>query len=232
MSSPEFKLESKWPSLNKAKSATENYIVSQGESWKHWKSDKRCWRHGLVLLAVSSLDGGEYIPVLAWALVLVEDQANWLWFLRKIAPYLTALQDPDSAIISDRLKKIDTAVAECFPHATHSYCSKHFCDNVRNSFGEIIAQKFWGYAYSKTKSAFDKVLEDIKEFNEDAAQYIFNLPQKRWVPYTMKSCRYGQIISNIQDSQNAEWLPTQNMPALYSMLSIWNTLGEKYYQRQ
>ena len=43
MSSPEFTVRSTWPSLNEAKSAAENYIISRGESWKQWKSDKRCW---------------------------------------------------------------------------------------------------------------------------------------------------------------------------------------------
>ena len=42
MSSPNFTVGSIWPSLDKAKSAAENYIISRGESWKHWKSDKRC----------------------------------------------------------------------------------------------------------------------------------------------------------------------------------------------
>lgn len=43
MSLPEFTVEFTWPSLNEAKSAAENYIISRGESWKHWKSDRRCW---------------------------------------------------------------------------------------------------------------------------------------------------------------------------------------------
>lgn len=189
-------------------------------------------RHRLVLLAVTFLDEEREIFVLAWALVPVEDRANWLWFLQKIAPYLTALQDSDFVIISDRLKGIASAVAECFPYSTHSYCSKHLCDNIRTSFGEIVAQKFWGCAYAKTKSAFDKVLEEIKEMNKDAAEYISNLLRDRWVPYAINSSYYGQITSNIQESQNAAWLPARDMPAVYSMLSIWNFLGEKYFQRQ
>lgn len=76
------------------------------------------------------------------------------------------------------------------------------------------------------------MLEEIKEINKNAVQYISNLPRDRWVPYAVKSSRYGQITSNIQESQNAAWLPARDIPALYSMLSIWNTLGEKCYQRQ
>lgn len=48
-------------------------------------------RHQLVLLAVTTLDTDEEILILAWTLVPQQDHANWLWFLRKIAPYLTSL---------------------------------------------------------------------------------------------------------------------------------------------
>lgn len=42
MSSPEFTVGSTWLSLNEAKFAAENYIISRGESQKYWKSDKHC----------------------------------------------------------------------------------------------------------------------------------------------------------------------------------------------
>ncbi len=82
--------------------------------------------------------------------------------MKKIAPYLTSFQDPDAVIISDRLKGIGSAVTEFFPFAPHSYCSKHLYDNVRHNYGEVVAQKFWGYVYAKTESAFDKVLAEIQ----------------------------------------------------------------------
>ncbi len=68
------------------------------------------------------------------ALVPHEDRKNWLWFLKKIAPYLTSFQDPDAVIIIDRLKNTASAVTECFPFATHSYCSKHLYDNVEHNY--------------------------------------------------------------------------------------------------
>lgn len=183
-----------------------------------------CWQ--------SQVDADEEILILAWALVLQEDHANWLWFLRKIAPYLTSLQDPDVVIISDCLKGLVSAVSICFPSATYSYCSKHRYDNLRVSYGEIVAQRFWGCAYAKTESAFDRVLAEIKELNGEAAEYILKLPRERWVSYAVKSARYGHITSNIQESQNTAWLSAHDLPAVYTMLSIWNNLGKKYYQRQ
>ncbi len=39
----EFVVDSKWPTLEVAKKAAEEYIISRGESWKHYKADKQCW---------------------------------------------------------------------------------------------------------------------------------------------------------------------------------------------
>lgn len=100
---------------------------------------------------------------------------------------------------------------------------------MRHNYGEVVAQKFWGCAYAKTEPAFDKVLSEIRELSDEAAEYISRLPRERWA---VTSARYGHIISNIQESQNAAWLPARDLPALYTMLSIWNNLGEKYYERQ
>lgn len=176
--------------------------------------------HRFVLLAVTTLDADEEILILAWALVPQEDHANWLWFLRKIAPYLTSLQDPDAVIISDRLKGFASAVSICIPSATYSYSSKHFYDHLRLSYGEIVAQKFRRSAYAITESVFDRVFAEIKELNVEAAEYILKLPWEQWVLYAVKSARYGHITSNIQESQNAAWLSACNLPAVYIILSI------------
>ncbi len=108
-----------------------------------------------------------------------EDRENWLRFLKKIAPYSTVFQDPDAVIISHQLTSIASAVTECFLFATHSYCSKHLYDNVRHNYGEVVAQKFWECSYAKTESAFDKVLAEIQEVNDEVAEYILRLLQER-----------------------------------------------------
>lgn len=68
-----------------------------------------------------------------------------------------------------------SAVAEYFPHSTYSYCSKHLYDNIRTSYREVIAQKFWDYTYVKTELVFDKILEKIKKMSKDIIKYISNL---------------------------------------------------------
>ena len=100
---------------------------------------------------------------------------------------------------------------------------------MRHNYGEVIAQKFWECVYAKTESAFDKFLAKIQELDDEAAEYILRLPQERWVLYSVMSARYSHITSNIQESQNAEWLLARDLSALYTMLSIWNNLGKKSY---
>ena len=97
---------------------------------------------GLFFLAITTLDADKEILILALVLVAQEDRVNWLWFLGKIAPYLTSLQDQEAVIISNRLKSLFSAVSECFPSTTYSYYSKHSYDNLRVSYEEVEAQKF------------------------------------------------------------------------------------------
>ncbi len=85
------------------------------------------------------------------------------------------VQDSDFVIIKDYLKEISIAVVEFFLHVTQSYCNKHLCNNVRNKSWRIMALRFWVCTYVKTESAFDKLLEDIKELNEDTAKCISNI---------------------------------------------------------
>lgn len=39
----DFTIGTTWPNIEEAKRAAEEYIVSEGESWKYHKTDKRCW---------------------------------------------------------------------------------------------------------------------------------------------------------------------------------------------
>lgn len=42
-----------------------------------------------------------------------------------------------------------------------------------------MAQKFWGCAYAKTESPFNRVLAEIHELNGEAAEYIPRLPREK-----------------------------------------------------
>ena len=39
----EFIVGTIWPNMDEAKRAAEEYIISRGESWKYYKTDKRYW---------------------------------------------------------------------------------------------------------------------------------------------------------------------------------------------
>ncbi len=84
----------------------------------------------------------------------------------------------------------------------------------------MVAPKLLGCVYAKTGSAFDKVLAEIQELNDEAAEYFSRLPQQRWISYRVMFARYVYITSNILEKQNAKWLPAYDLPALYTMLSI------------
>lgn len=189
-------------------------------------------RHYLVPLVIKCSGRNKKVLVYAWALVPQEDHENWCWFLKITALYLTFFNDPDTVIISNWWKGIASTVIKSFSFTMHCYCSKHLYNNVRHNYGEMVAQKFWGYAYAKTESVFDKVFSKIWKLGDKTAEYISRLSQEQSVSYTVTSTRYGHITSNIQESKNFAWLPVWNLPALNIMLSIWKNLRKKYYECQ
>lgn len=85
----------------------------------------------LVFLTSTLFDTDEKTFILAKKLVSQEDRINWLGFLKRIAPYLTYLQDSKVVIIGDSPKDLASAVAECFSPAINSYGSKYLYDALR-----------------------------------------------------------------------------------------------------
>lgn len=58
--------------------------------------------------------------------------------LRKIALYLIFLQDLDIIIISNLLKSFISTIFIYFTFITYNYYNKHFFNNLRLSYKEII----------------------------------------------------------------------------------------------
>ena len=75
---------------------------------------------------------------LTFAIVSIENDDNWLWFLRLLrevieanAPvFLTSGNQDDSLVfLSDRQKGLLEGVERVFPNSPHRFCMKHLEEN-------------------------------------------------------------------------------------------------------
>ncbi|XP_019085178.1 PREDICTED: uncharacterized protein LOC104747503 [Camelina sativa] len=83
---------------------------------------------GHVLAAVG-MDGDNRIVPLAWAVVEIENDDNWDWFLRHLSASLGLVTMTPLALILDKQSGLVKAISNILPHAEHRQCAKHIMDN-------------------------------------------------------------------------------------------------------
>ncbi|KAG7595032.1 MULE transposase domain [Arabidopsis thaliana x Arabidopsis arenosa] len=121
------------------------------------------------LLAAVGRDGDNRIVPIAWAVVEIENDDNWDWFLRQLATSLGLSEMTDLAIISDKQSGLVKAIHTILPQAEHRQCSKHIMDNWKRDSHDIELQRlFWKIARSYTVEEFNNYMADLKRYNIQA----------------------------------------------------------------
>ncbi|CAI9279734.1 unnamed protein product [Lactuca saligna] len=106
-----------------------------------------CFLQGLcrgeVVLAVGRDANNQMYP-LAWAVVPVENKANWKWFLDLLLEDIDMGQGRGLTIISDQHKGLIEAVKERVPECEHRQCARHVYANFKKKFsGAEYRKLFW-----------------------------------------------------------------------------------------
>jgi hypothetical protein len=79
------------------------------------------------------------------------------------------------------LQGILPAIANVFPCAEHRYCLRHINENLKQSFrGTIYKEHLWKLATTSTLIQFDKAMQDLKNFNSEAHDWISKIPPEHW----------------------------------------------------
>jgi hypothetical protein len=76
----------------------------------------------MQLLVACGIDANDRVLPLAWALVPIENKHWWVWFCQHLKQAFNIDTKDDFVFMSNREKGLDSAVAEVFPKAKHSYC--------------------------------------------------------------------------------------------------------------
>jgi transposase-like protein len=94
------------------------------------------------LLAATATDAnGSLFPV-AFGIVDIENNDNWLWFLQLLYRIVIEncpefLQPKTLTFLSDRQKGLLEAVEQVFPDSPHGYCLKHLEENFHKVFKNV-----------------------------------------------------------------------------------------------
>ena len=76
----------------------------------------------MMLLIACIIDANDKVIPLAWALVLIENEIWWTWFLRYLKHSIPVLSMESNIFISDREKGMAISVPFIFEQSIHLHC--------------------------------------------------------------------------------------------------------------
>ncbi|KAL5572511.1 hypothetical protein UlMin_022108 [Ulmus minor] len=182
----------------------------------HTKSFHKCQ----IFFALGIDADNSYFPV-AYAIVESECYATWMWFLELLMNDLGIENSYGITFIIDKQKGLVQAIGNLFEHAEHRHCVRHFYANFkRNYTRDLMRVKLWQAAKSSTVEDFNESLEEIRELNEGAFEWLKEKPATSWSRSHFKTgSKCDTLINNLCESFNGERsiLEARGLP-IYSML--------------
>ncbi|GKF08253.1 mutator type transposase, partial [Tanacetum coccineum] len=129
---------------------------------------------------------------LAYAVVESESKDSWKWFLDCLGDDLELFRNSNFTCISDRQKGVIPAIAENFPNAEHRFCLKHIYDNMKLSWrGKFYKEMLWKCATASTIQKFDKRMEEMKNHNLEAYEWLRKIPPQHWASSKQAASRWN-----------------------------------------
>ncbi|KAF6163652.1 hypothetical protein GIB67_036112 [Kingdonia uniflora] len=119
-----------------------------------------------TLLLVTSFDADDGLFLLAFGIVDVQNDENWMWFLSELHKLLEMNTEkiPLLTLFSNEKKGIVDGVKRKFPSASHRFCMRHLSNEIGQEFrNSRLIQLFWKAAYSVTTSGFKEIIAEIEE---------------------------------------------------------------------
>lgn len=187
-----------------------------------------------TLLSATSFDADGGLFPLAFGVVDVENDENWMWFLSELHKALEANTEKilDLTFLLDGQKGIVDAVKRKFPGSSHAFCMKHLSESIGKEFkNSRLVHLLWKAAYSTTTIGFKERLAEIEEVSSEAAKWLQQFPPSRWALVYFEGTRYGHLSSNIEDF-NRWILETLELPIIQVIERIHSKLAAEFAHRR
>lgn len=168
-------------------------------------------RYHEILLTASALDGDDGVLPVALALVDVETDETWRWFLEQVKVAVPSLRP--LTFVSDREKGLVSSVLEIFENAHHGY-SIHYLmeDFMRSLKGPFLGDGKPSLSYYLLAAAradrldgFKVYTEQIKRVSPKAYDWVMEIEAKQWANALFEGEPYSHITSDVGEIY-AKWI--------------------------
>ncbi|GKB82747.1 elongation factor G, III-V domain-containing protein [Tanacetum coccineum] len=169
---------------------------------------------GMLLTAVGKDPNNQMFPV-AWAIVEIESESSWTWFLRRLRVDIKTQDGDEWTFMSDKQKYHESkkvnlffttkaflfimlnTVATIFPKAEHRLCASHIYANWYSDFrGEQLKVAFYAVAKCANEAQLQKRLDVIENIHDGAKKSLEKKDIKQWCRAYFKGCTKCDSVDN------------------------------------
>ncbi|XP_024011136.1 uncharacterized protein LOC112086444 [Eutrema salsugineum] len=168
------------------------------------------------LIAAVGRDGDNRIVPIAWAVVEIENDTNWEWFVNHLKQDLGLLDGRDITIISDKHRSLVRAVHIELPEAEHRMCARHILGNWKRETHDIELERlFWKIPRSYTNGDYLDNLKALENYNKVAYDSLLRTNPPTWSRAFFKvgSC-CNDNLNNLNESFNRTIREARRKPLL------------------
>ncbi|GJV06440.1 hypothetical protein Tco_1344096 [Tanacetum coccineum] len=193
-----------------------------------------CFLKGTVkgeLLTAMGRDGNNQMFPIAWAVVNIENNDNWQWFLACICEDLMLGQGAYLTIISDGHKGLMEAVRTMLPYAEHRQCARHIYANFKKKWNGLHYKfLFWGAAGSTIQHQFYAKMNLIGNIDPEAKQWLVDRNPNSWCRAFFKMDRgCGAYENGISESYHNSIRIARGKPIITMLEEIRVYLMQRLY---
>ncbi|XP_022749618.1 uncharacterized protein LOC111299020 isoform X2 [Durio zibethinus] len=164
-----------------------------------------------ILLTATALDGDDGIFPVAFAIVDIENDDSWHWFLEQLRSAVSISHS--ITFVSDRDKGLMKHVLEIFENSYHGYSIYYLMDsfiqNLKGPFhGEGRASlpgSFLAAAKAVRLDGFRMYTEQIKRVSSNAYDWVMQNEPEYWANAFFKGEHFNHITLDIAESY-AKWI--------------------------
>ncbi|XP_074320963.1 uncharacterized protein LOC141657581 [Silene latifolia] len=173
-----------------------------------------------TLLCASAIDADDALFPLAIAIVDIETEENWMWFVSELRKLLGVNTEnmPRLTILSERQRGIVEAVETHFPSAHHGFCLRFISENFRDTFkNSKLVNIFWNAVYALTIADFESKISEMLEVNQDVMTWLEQYPPQLWSVSHFEGVRYGHFTLSVTELLYNWALECHELPVVQMM---------------
>ncbi|XP_047337721.1 uncharacterized protein LOC124941438 [Impatiens glandulifera] len=186
------------------------------------------------LLIATGLDGDESVFPIAFAIVDVESDLKWRWFLEQMKPSLLSASDgPILTFVFDRETGLKDIVNEVFINNAYcGYSMYHLLEGLNSCSkgpfhgeGRIsLPVNFVAAAQSVRVAGFRKFTGQIKNVSSDVYDWVMQIEPECWTTSLFKGERFNHITEKISQSYDELMEEVQDFPITQKIDSLINMI--------